>query len=144
MRRFVTGVDVEGRSCLVEEAALDLVADPGFPGFLSAVVAATSAAPPPARPAGQAFNASVLGVAPGLVSWLIVDYEANIAFPMHHTDTLDYDLLLDGSMVLGLEDGDHALEAGDIVIVNGVDHSWRAGPEGARLSVLSIGTPPPG
>ncbi len=36
------------------------------------------------------------------------------------------------------------LVAGDLVVLAGVDHAWRAGPDGARLSAVLIGTPPPG
>jgi len=84
-----------------------------------------------------------MGVAPGIVSWVIVDYPAKLDFPVHHTDTVDFDMLLEGTLVLVLDDGDHALDPGDVVIVNGIDHGWKTGPSGCRLSVFSVGTPPP-
>jgi quercetin dioxygenase-like cupin family protein len=62
---------------------------------------------------------------------------------MHHTDTVDIDIVLDGSIELTLDDGVHVLQAGDGAVIRGVDHAWRAGSEGARLSVIFIGTPPP-
>jgi hypothetical protein len=33
--------------------------------------------------------------------------------------------------------------AGDCVVVTGVGHAWRPGPEGCVMSVVVIGTPPP-
>jgi hypothetical protein len=33
----------------------------------------------------------------------------------------------------------HPLAAGDSVVVTGVDHAWRAGPDGWRLSITTIG-----
>jgi hypothetical protein len=36
------------------------------------------------------------------------------------------------------------LEPGDFVVMPGVDHAYAAGPEGCRLLVVEIGTPPPG
>jgi hypothetical protein len=52
-------------------------------------------------------------------------------------------MLLEGSLELTLDDGRHSLEPGDVVVLNGVDHLWTAGPEGCRLNVVAIGTPPP-
>jgi quercetin dioxygenase-like cupin family protein len=62
---------------------------------------------------------------------------------MHHTDTVDFDTVLSGSVELTLGDGMHQLAAGDSVVMTGVDHAWRAGPEGCRLNVMSIGVLPP-
>jgi quercetin dioxygenase-like cupin family protein len=142
VRRIITGVDASGRSCVIEDAPLVPAVDPDNPGFGFALAAATSSVPPPTRPAGMGDPVD-LGVEPGLVSWLIVDYAAGVDFPMHHTDTVDFDMLLEGSLTLALDDGEYELEPGDVVIVHGVDHGWKAGPDGCRLSVCSIGTPPP-
>jgi quercetin dioxygenase-like cupin family protein len=46
-------------------------------------------------------------------------------------------------MELTLDDGTHLLEAGDCVVINGVDHAWRAGPEGCTMGFAVYGTPPP-
>jgi hypothetical protein len=62
---------------------------------------------------------------------------------MHQTDTLDFDLVVAGSMDLVLDDGPHHLGVNDCVVVTGVDHAWRAGPDGCTLSVFLLGTPPP-
>jgi hypothetical protein len=42
-----------------------------------------------------------------------------------------------------LDDGGHPLVAGDSAVVTGVDHGWRAGPEGCRLTVMTFGVSPP-
>jgi quercetin dioxygenase-like cupin family protein len=44
---------------------------------------------------------------------------------MHTTDTLDYVVVIDGDIVLGLDDGDHRLGPGDVVIQRGAPHRWR-------------------
>lgn len=62
---------------------------------------------------------------------------------MHHTDTIDLDLVVAGSIDLVLDDGPHRLQAGDCAVITGVDHAWRAGAEGCTLSVVLLGTPPP-
>jgi quercetin dioxygenase-like cupin family protein len=141
VRRFLTGVDAAGRSCVIEDADPPMEGSPA--GILSAAIYSTESAPPPPRPDGQG-RFSDLGVAPGLINWRIVDFEPNVTRSMHHTDTLDFDMVLEGSIELGLEDGQHLLEPGDCVVVAGVDHSWTAGPSGCRMSVTLIGTPSPG
>jgi len=46
--------------------------------------------------------------------------------PMHKTDTLDYVVLIDGRLTLGLESGEErVLERGDTVVQQGTMHSWR-------------------
>jgi hypothetical protein len=140
MRRLVTGVDTDGRSYLMELSPLTLMA--ASEGHLAATVYLTGSAPPPARPVGHAGFYD-LGVGPGFVQWQIVEHKPNMVAPMHQTDTVDFDIILEGSVELGLDDGMHPLEPGDCVVLTGVDHSWRAGPSGCRLSVTSIGTPAP-
>jgi quercetin dioxygenase-like cupin family protein len=45
---------------------------------------------------------------------------------MHTTPTVDYVVVLDGSVVLELDDGvTTTLSAGDVVIQNGTRHAWR-------------------
>ena len=139
MKRLVTGVDSNGRSCVVEEADLGPsdVAD-----MEQHIVFRTSESPPPPRPAGHGADMD-LGVAPGLTRWTVVQWPPDRDAPMHHTDTVDFDIVVAGSIDLILDDGTHHLEPGDCVLVNGVDHAWKAGPEGCTLSVVLLGSTPP-
>jgi quercetin dioxygenase-like cupin family protein len=143
IRVLITGVDDQGRSCVVGEERVALGTDPASPGFWFGSVFETTAAPPPARPDGRADYLET-GVEPGHVRWQVVDYAPSQVYPMHHTDTVDLDLVLAGSVELTLDDGVHILQAGDGAVINGVDHAWAGGPEGARLSVMFVGTPPRG
>ncbi|MBL4679350.1 MAG: cupin domain-containing protein [Pseudomonadales bacterium] len=44
---------------------------------------------------------------------------------MHTTDSMDYGILLQGTMTLELDDGESVdLEAGDVVVQNGTRHAW--------------------
>jgi quercetin dioxygenase-like cupin family protein len=138
-RLLITGVDAAGRSCVVEDLALGSPsADRGF----HAMVAYTSpdAAPPTSAPG--ASDHLEIGLPPGQMQWMIVDYEPDQSFPMHYTRTIDLDTVLQGSVELELGDGVHTLAAGDCVIIPGVDHAWKAGESGCRLSVTFIGTQP--
>jgi quercetin dioxygenase-like cupin family protein len=140
VRTLITGVDAEGRSCVVSQDALAL--DQLAPGFAMGIPYATTTSPPPPRAAGTAPLIDQ-GIDPGLARWMVVELGPGSQTPMHHTDTLDLQTVLSGTVDLVLDDGAHALEQGDLVVLTGVDHAWKAGPDGCRLTAVLIGTPPP-
>jgi quercetin dioxygenase-like cupin family protein len=81
-----------------------------------------------------------MGLPPGIVRWLALEWEAGTTVPFHHTDSVDYAFVFEGSVELMLDDGPHQLGPGDFVVLNGVDHAWKAGPDGCRMSSVTIGT----
>ena len=117
--------------------------DLGAPGaeMGSVDVFSTSDVPPGPRPAGTA-DLLPSDLIPGGTKWFVIQWPAGASFGMHHTDSIDYDVVMAGSIDLVLDDGPHRLEAGDVVVVPGVDHGWTAGPAGCTLSVCLLGTPP--
>ncbi len=149
MRKLITGVDAAGRSCIVDET--ELTPEPaGGHGVSVARVFATTESPPPPRPAGLAERVDV-ALAPGLVRWMVVDHGPHdsqdgpvTSTTMHHSDAIDLVFVQDGSADLVLQDGAHEVTVGDLIVMPGVDHAWKAGPEGCRLVVVKVGTPPPG
>lgn len=140
MRVLITGVDADGKSCVVstEDAQINEVA----PGFAMGIPYATTSSPPPARPQGTAQLIDQF-IAPGQARWIVIDYGPGSRTPMHHTDTLDLQTVISGSIELVLDDGVHPLEPGDMVVMTGVDHAWKAGPQGCRINAVLIGTPAP-
>ncbi len=140
MTTLITGVDADGKSCVVSQD--DLALDQLAPGFAMGITYATATSPPPPRSAGRAPLIDQ-GIAPGLLRWMVVELGPGSGAPMHHTDTLDLQTVLSGSVELLLDDGAHRLEQGDLVVLAGVDHAWRAGPDGCRLSAVLVGTPSP-
>lgn len=54
----------------------------------------------------------------------VIEYAAGAEFSMHHTDTVDFDVALSGSVELILGDGAHPFAVGD---------AWCAGPAMAQL-----------
>ncbi len=140
-RLLITGVDAAGRSCAVQDGPVTLDGFPGFEGILFSVLYATPSAPAISH-GGRGADTLDLGVPPGTINWKMIDYGPGVAFSMHHTDTVDLDLVLSGSVELILDDGAHPLDAGDTAVVTGVDHAWRTGPDGCRLSVMSVGVSP--
>jgi cupin domain len=150
VRRLTTGIDARGRSCLVEESAVAPLSVEGFTGLAVAELYSTDQSPPPARPPGHAQSVDVR-LAPGFVRWMVVEHEPHearrgptTATTMHHSDALDLILVERGNVELMLEDGVYELGAGDCVVMPGVDHALKAGPDGCRMVVVAVGTLPPG
>ncbi len=74
--------------------------------------------------------------APGLLRYMDVSDPG-----MHATDTIDFEVVLEGTVVLELDDGaEVTLHAGDTVVQNGTRHRWRNGGDTtARLAVFMCG-----
>jgi mannose-6-phosphate isomerase-like protein (cupin superfamily) len=60
---------------------------------------------------------------------------------MHTTDTIDFEVVLSGEVILELDDGaEKVLRPGDTVVQNGTRHRWsNRGTEPAVLAVILIG-----
>jgi quercetin dioxygenase-like cupin family protein len=149
MRYMITGIDAGGRSCVVDQSEVAPAPVEGISGIALATLYRTSQSPPPTRPPALADGVDVR-LAPGLVRCFVIEHEPHVTdnadkvtADMHHTDTLDFAFVQEGSAQYLLQDGAHEVVAGDCIVTPGVDHAWRAGPDGCRLVVFSIGTPPP-
>jgi quercetin dioxygenase-like cupin family protein len=140
VRCLVTGVDDTGSSYVVEER--EVMFSEMSPGLSVDGLFRTADSPPPSRPQGRGALVD-LGVEPGRCSWSLFRFEPGAEVAVHHTDTLDFDVIVEGSVELILDDGTHLLEAGDCVVMTGVDHAWRAGATGCTAGAIAIGTPPP-
>jgi quercetin dioxygenase-like cupin family protein len=44
--------------------------------------------------------------------------------PVHRTESVDYGIVLEGEIVLILDDSEVTLRAGDVVVQRGTDHAW--------------------
>ena len=73
---------------------------------------------------------------PGLLAYMERDDPG-----MHTTDTIDFEVVLDGTVVLELDDGaEVTLHPGDTVVQNGTRHRWRnPGDTVARIAVFMCG-----
>ncbi len=145
MRRIITGVDADGRSCVVAEDSLEgepmrVVKIDGDRGMRVHSVCEPSDAIP--RQLGTTVFRDV-GLDDGQAMWHLVHWGPNLELAPHYTNTLDFDQCLAGSMTIILGDGEHELGPGDCVVINGVDHGWRSGPEGATMLLMLIGSPGP-
>jgi mannose-6-phosphate isomerase-like protein (cupin superfamily) len=57
-----------------------------------------------------------------------VRYGGGYEVPMHSTTSIDYDVVLSGSIELRTADGAVQLEQGDSVVILGGEHAWRTDP----------------
>ncbi len=138
-RFLITGVDDEGRSCVVKDVApLDR---PFVSGITVGHVASSGSSPPPVRPPGRGDHLGVAS-APGVAQWSIIEFPPGVTTPIHHTDSLDFDVVLEGRVLLMLDDGPHQLDVGDGTVLTGIDHHWKTDEQGCRMSVVVIATPP--
>jgi quercetin dioxygenase-like cupin family protein len=78
-------------------------------------------------------------VRPGQASWSVFRQAPGEHHALHHTDTIDLDTVLAGSVRLTAGGVDTELHAGDCVLLAGVPHSWLAGDDGCVLSVVFLG-----
>ena len=126
MRLFTLGVDAQGRSCVVEER--EVTTATAIPGVAVASLFKTEECPPVAPPPGAGVFDD-MQMAPGTVSWMVVDLEPyseegtpSPAAEMHYNNTLELFCVLEGKVQTTLGAGALDLGVGDCVAMPGVDH----------------------
>lgn len=141
MRFFVIGLDSNGCSSVVEERQINGAFSIDGAGIEAARLWQTRKQPPELTVARHEMNDAWmdLGVGPGATRWMIVNFEAGYVSEMHHTSTLDYDLVIAGKIILELENGEVILGSGDCAVIPGCMHRWRTGPEGCTMSAVTLG-----
>jgi quercetin dioxygenase-like cupin family protein len=138
-RRVVTGHDASGTSVCASDGLVPAAhTTPG--GTLFYELWSTDATPAPigAGRNDQAPTARV-SVPPARngTKLRINELPPGACSPMHRTQTVDYGIVLDGEVVLVLDDSETVLRAGDVVVQRGTSHRWenrRARPPGWRSS----------
>jgi mannose-6-phosphate isomerase-like protein (cupin superfamily) len=136
-RRIVTGLDAEGRSCVVVDGDVPRHAP------VANLVWRTRALP--ADNAGAADAAAPYEMAmlhDGGANFILTEFPPGLgdAAFMHATDTIDYLVVISGEIVLVLETGEVTLRAGDLIVDRGVIHGWRN--DGAAPAVYASITIP--
>jgi mannose-6-phosphate isomerase-like protein (cupin superfamily) len=170
VRRVVTGHDGNGKAVFASDRHVDPVtvalipggafhllwgADqpPTFPGDGAATPQPTYFPPvggyrfgmftvPPASASApgeldlEAALAEVEEKLPGLVGYMEPDNPG-----MHTTDTIDFEVVLSGEVILELDDGaEKVLRPGDTVVQNGTRHRWsNRGSEPAVVALFITG-----
>ncbi len=155
IRCVVTGQDASGKSVFVRDEPVAPVTLSLLPGFefhrlwgSESVVPLPSNGTPPPHPAyfpsrsGFRFGfftippATTRESAPADLAPAFAELHeklpgmAEVLEPdnpgMHTTDTVDFDVVVSGEVILELDDGSEVLlKAGDCVVQNGTRHAWR-------------------
>jgi hypothetical protein len=168
MRLIVTGQGPDGRSAVAEESEPLPVVAAAFPGLRNTPLWASDLPPTLPHDGSRAPRTTVFPPAGGVRYFLLtvdpVDPDAPAPTPeqlaefdelfpglldawdddgsgMETTDTVDFGIVISGSIVLRLDDGvERTLCAGDAFVQNGTHHGWRnPGPGPATLAVVLIG-----
>jgi quercetin dioxygenase-like cupin family protein len=140
-RRVVTGHDASGNSVFASDGPVPAVyTTPG--GTLFYELWSTDATPAPIG-AGRNDQAppAPVSVPPARngTKLRINELPPGACSPMHRTQTVDYGIVLDGEVVLVLDDSETVLRAGDVVVQRGTSHRWenRSGAT-ARVAFILI------
>jgi quercetin dioxygenase-like cupin family protein len=75
----------------------------------------------------------------GAARWRIFEFSPGLVYDMHRTATVDFDVVIDGSVTLGLDHQKVQLGPGDGALLRGDRHSWQAGPQGCRMLIALLG-----
>jgi len=145
IRRLVTGLDSDGRSCIALDGPMETVADGKVKMIWSSEgVPARNDAPVGSGDLTFDFDIPRRGGTAFVVLELPPGKGPNEIW-MHASNTLDYVLILRGKVEFVLETGRAVLEAGDVAVDRGVLHGARAiGDESAVMAVILIPAEPVG
>jgi quercetin dioxygenase-like cupin family protein len=137
LRRVVTGLDAEGRSCVKFDG--DAPRHDGVANLVwrtSSVPADNSGDEDASVPYRMEF------LHDGGTNFIFTEFppgRGELAF-MHATDTIDYLVVISGEITLVLEESETVCGPGTLIVDRGVNHGWRN--DGAEMAVYASVTIP--
>jgi mannose-6-phosphate isomerase-like protein (cupin superfamily) len=139
-RRVVTGLDAEGRSCVIIDGPIP---DYGGPANLVWRTAAAPADNSGNDDAAVRFSMDLFH--DGGSNFMITKMPVGVGRFMHATDTIDYLIILSGRIVLELEAGEAEVGPGDLIVDRGTVHSFRNdGPDPVVMAGVTLPASPLG
>jgi quercetin dioxygenase-like cupin family protein len=139
-RRVVTGIGADGRSRVIIDGPIPQLSP------MSAALAWRCAIPADnagAEDAAVPYSIDVLHS--GEANFAVCEFAPHTDALMHATDTIDYLVVLSGTVTLVLEEGEATVGPGDFVVDRGVVHGWRnASDTPCRCAVINIPAHPVG
>ncbi len=142
LRRVVTGLDADGKSCVLIDGPPRAAAMGG-----GGLIWRTEAIPADNSPQQDCPGDEVtfeLMHTPGSL-FMVGDFAPGRRTIMHATDTIDYIVMMAGEVVLELETGETVLRAGDVSVDRGVVHAWRNDTDQtARIAFIIVPAKPVG
>ena len=125
VRRVVTGHDPSGRAVVISDMTFNSVPNPAKTARFT-LVWTSPTAPADNDDATDGRDRDVDLTLPGGSVIRVVDMLPLTTAPMHRTSSLDYGIVISGSIELLLDDGSATLvEPGGIIVQRGTNHSWR-------------------
>ena len=139
-RRVVTGHDEHGVSVFTTDGPVP-VARKAPDGAVFYEVWSTGAMPAQiaADEPDPTLGALTVPPPPNGTKIRINEFPPGVVSPVHRTQSVDYGIVLDGEVVLVLDDSETTLRAGDIAVQRGTNHRWenRAGRT-ARMAFILV------
>jgi mannose-6-phosphate isomerase-like protein (cupin superfamily) len=131
-RRVVTGHDQNGKSVFLSDGPVPTVRHLAGEGVGFYEIWNTAAMPAPVAATEEEPTRLDLTVppAPSGTKIRINEFfpghldDRNLQSPIHRTESVDYGIVLEGEVVLVLDDSEVVLKAGDVVIQRGTSHAW--------------------
>jgi quercetin dioxygenase-like cupin family protein len=151
-RRVVTGHDSEGKSMVVYDSWMPLLKADGVgagsrqedrAGEAESVLWATRGFPVDnSDPSDAALRTVHTSESDGTVL-RIVQYAPGVTPRRHRTNSIDYGVVMSGSIEMQLDDATVQLAAGDVLIQRGTIHNWiNSGTEPCVIAFVLIGADP--
>jgi quercetin dioxygenase-like cupin family protein len=134
---YRTGVGPDGRSRVVERNELTMTMDALPTHRIDEAIIEV-----PDSGSSAALLESM--TAPGGSFCNIFAWRPGAYTDLHRTITVDFDVVLDGSIEMELEAETIMLRQGDCVLLPGTVHAWRAGPQGALVVFTMVAGRPVG
>ena len=131
-RRVVTGHDANGKSVFLSDGLAPVVRHLAGEGVGFYEIWNTGAMPAPVAADETEPTQRDLTVPPSPNGTKIRINEffpghldsRNLQSPIHRTESIDYGIVLEGEVVLVLDDSEVTLKAGDVVVQRGTSHAW--------------------
>lgn len=143
VRRIVTGHDAAGKAVVTYDEISDNVVS-RRPGQSAAVLWTTDRFPSDNSEDFDAAKREVATTHPSGTVFRVVEYQPGVSARIHRTDSVDYAVVVSGSIDMELEDGREVhLEAGDALVQRGTVHNWvNRGTEPCRIFFVLVAAEP--
>jgi quercetin dioxygenase-like cupin family protein len=138
-RRVVTGHDGEGKSVFLSDGAPPVSRTaPDGAGFFEMWSTAAAPVPLDAAEPDPAAGEVLVPPPPNGTKIRVNEFPPGAVSPVHRTHSVDYGIVVEGEMVLALDDSETVLRRGDIVVQRGTSHRWenRSGQVSRMVFVL--------
>jgi quercetin dioxygenase-like cupin family protein len=143
IRRVVTGHDKDGKAIVLKDEMCSNVSSKR-PGQEGCLVWTTDTVPADNTDAADGGTRQVGTALPGGTVFRVVQYQPGVAPQIHRSNSIDYAVVLAGTIVMQLDGGvEVTLNAGDVLVQRGTLHNWlNRGPDPCVIAFVLIDAKP--